>query len=154
MNLPAWHAVPFGFWKMLKDKYRAFYNHDGEREYGVGIHIHIDHSSMTTGHLWLLMQFAYHMQTGELKQHLETISQRPDGEWGRYQHAKHETGQTNPETGATVYVDNLNEAIMLTAIREHMIELTSTMVLTCRRILSVQIVPITYYQSKCGLRVR
>ena len=117
MNLPAWQAVPFGFWKMLKDKYRAFYNHDGEREYGVGIHVHIDHSSMTTGHLWLLMQFAYHMQTGELKQHLETISQRPDGEWGRYLMPKHETGQTNPETGMPVYVDNLNEAIMLTAIR-------------------------------------
>ena len=117
MTLGAWHMVPDEFWTMLRDKYVAMYNEGGGRNYGNGIHIHIDHDAFTTGHLWafvdyFIRQHQVYMEDGEVAAEetlLYKVAQRGSGRWAHWRYPYHETRRG--------MIDNVDDIIAATALR-------------------------------------
>lgn len=117
MNLEAWQQVPDDFWQLLKDKYVAMYNEGGGRNFGNGIHIHIDHDAFTTGHLWafidyFMRQHDIYINGGQLASEstlLYKVAQRHSDRWAHWRMPYHERRRT--------VLSNTNDIIAATALR-------------------------------------
>lgn len=117
MNLDAWHTVPEDFWTMLKDKYVAMYTEGGGRNYGNGIHIHIDHDAFTTGHLWAFIDYFMRQhevfnnegEAGAEDTLLYKVAQRHSERWAHWRMPYH--------VRRNRMLENWNDAIAATALR-------------------------------------
>jgi len=112
MNLTAFQNTPQAFWDSLRDNYVAMFHEGDSRNYGNGIHIHVDHDHLTTAELWIVLQFIYMQQlqvtTGEVRWNqnlLGSIAQRPTGRWAHWYYPRQHG------------FEDLHDRIMLTAIR-------------------------------------
>lgn len=112
MNLTAFQNTPQAFWDSLRDNYVAMFHEGDGRNYGNGIHIHVDHDHLTTAELWIVLQFIYMQQLqvtrGEIRWNqnlLGSIAQRPTGRWAHWYYPR--------QRG----FEDLHDRIMLTAIR-------------------------------------
>lgn len=112
MNLTAFQNTPQAFWDSLRENYVAMYHEGDGRNYGNGIHIHVDHDYLTTAELWIVLQFIYMQQLqvtfGEVRWQqnlLGSIAQRPTGRWAHWYYPT--------QRG----FEDLHDRIMLTAIR-------------------------------------
>ena len=112
MNLTAFQNTPQAFWDSLRENYVAMYHEGDGRNYGNGIHIHVDHDHLTTAELWIVLQFIYMQQlqvtSNEVRWQqnlLGSIAQRPSGRWAHWYYPR--------QRG----FEDLHDRIMLTAIR-------------------------------------
>lgn len=117
MSLGAWQQVPDDFWTMLKDNYVAMYNEGGSRNYGNGIHIHMDHDAFTTGHLWAFIDYFVRQHVVFLEEGSEAaeetllykVAQRGSGRWAHWRLPYHD------RRGSVI--TNVNDIIAATALR-------------------------------------
>lgn len=115
LSLRAWQQVPEDFWAMLRENYVAMYKEGGGREMGNGIHIHLDHDSFSTGHLWAFLDYFYRIHH-EVQNGLEwestllgMVAQRPTGRWAHWNLPMHYHRRRS--------LDDINKIIAATAVR-------------------------------------
>ena len=119
MTIGAWQQTPDEFWTMLKDNYVAMYNEGGARNYGNGIHIHMDHDAFTTGHLWAFVdyfvrQHQVFLEEGSAEAEetlLYKVAQRGSGRWAQWRLPYHDRTRNGRQ------LTNVNDIIAATALR-------------------------------------
>jgi hypothetical protein len=119
ISIGAWQQTPDDFWTMLKDNYVAMYHEGGSRNFGNGIHIHMDHDAFTTGHLWAFVdyfvrQHQVYLEEGEEAAQdtlLYKVAQRGSGRWAHWRLPYHDRTRSGRQ------MTNVNDIIAATALR-------------------------------------
>lgn len=115
-TLEAFQNVPSEFYDSLRNNYVAMYKEGGSREFGLGIHIHIDHDNFSTGHLWAFLDYFYRIHHEVAQDEiawddtvLGMVAQRPSGQWAYWNLPRHNRRSR--------VITDLDSVIGLTAIR-------------------------------------